>query len=762
MANKKVTVEVDIETNVEPSIAQLKELKKQLKSAAAGSDEFKKLANEIDDLEDKIKGARKGSADWVDTLQNAGGPLGMLGKGINSVKVAFSSFNTALKASIIGIIVAAVAGLAAAFSQNEGAMKKLQPLMIGLEKILGGIFRAFEPVLDLFIEMAMTALPYITKGIGVFYSVLFGLFSFIKNTAVGIGKILKGIFTLDFDSVSEGFNGLKNVIGDSVDAAKASFGRFEAGTKELTKTEKENLAARQKNNEEAAKKAEELRKAALDALKRDLDAKIKLETDKENTNKDTLKKLLDERYKAEIADKKLSDAEKLALQAEYAKKLEEAIKADEDAARKKRIAELDAAIQMETDKADTSYLTLKGLLDSRLQEELANTELGEQQKLSIRAKYAKQLEDAIKADNDKRKADTLKELQDGLGLAQGNLDKQLIAYEDFKTKITGIVGLTEKEKFDLVKTYQDAILKTITDNFAAQTLATEENYGEFKRFDAEYYAEKRANLAQAQTDLQTAYAAGTITEQEFNKNKAAFSKSNIEIDKLEGASKVEMVALAGNALGQLSELVGKDTVAGKAFAIAKATIDTYQSAVAAYKSLAGIPIVGPILGGIAAAAAIATGIATVKKIIAVQVPPTPAPTKIDTGSAGASAGASSGPIQVNAGGMADGGYVQGAGTNRSDSIPTMLSNGEYVINAKGTNTFGPILNAINDYGKQPQARFALGGQVSSKDAPSGGNASLIDILGEAMGKNPIKTYVVSQDMSTQQMFDRTTKSRSTI
>jgi len=382
--------------------------------------------------------------------------------------------------------------------------------------------------------------------------------------------------------------------------------------------------------------------------------------------------------------------------------------------------------------------------------------------LSIRAKYAKQLEDAIKADNDKRKADTLKELQDGLGLAQGNLDKQLIAYEDFKTKITGIVGLTEKEKFDLVKTYQDAILKTITDNFAAQTLATEENYGEFKRFDAEYYAEKRANLAQAQTDLQTAYAAGTITEQEFNKNKAAFSKSNIEIDKLEGASKVEMVALAGNALGQLSELVGKDTVAGKAFAIAKATIDTYQSAVAAYKSLAGIPIVGPILGGIAAAAAIATGIATVKKIIAVQVPPTPAPTKIDTGSAGASAGASSGPIQVNAGGMADGGYVQGAGTNRSDSIPTMLSNGEYVINAKGTNTFGPILNAINDYGKQPQARFALGGQVSSKDAPSGGNASLIDILGEAMGKNPIKTYVVSQDMSTQQMFDRTTKSRSTI
>ena len=758
MANKKIEVDVIIDSA--DSQQKLRELTKALKQLPAGTEDWKKVYGEIDGLKDRLAGARKGTDDWVDSLENAGGPLGIVGKGINSTKVAFSSFNTALKASIIGLIVSAVAGLAAAFSQNETAMKKLQPLMIGLEKILGGIFRAFEPILDAFIEMAMTVLPYITKGIGIFYSVLYGLFSFIKNTAVGVGKILKGIFTLDFDSVSEGWDGLKNAIGDSVDAAKASFGRYEAGTKELTKTEKENLAERQKNNDEAAKKAEEARKAALEALKRDLDAKIKLETDKETTNRDTLKKLLDERYKAEIADKKLSDAEKLVLQAEYAKKLEEAIKADEDAARKKRIAELDAAIQLEMDKAETSQTALKSLLDARMEEELANVELGEKQKQAIREKYAKQLADAIKTDNEKKKADTIKLLQDELSLAQGNLDAQLSAYENFKTKITGLVGVTEKEKADLVKTYQDQILKTITDNLTAQSTVTEEKYGDFKRFEDGYYADKRANLVQAQTDLQTAYAAGTITEQEFNKNKSAFSKANIEIDKQEAASKVEMVALAGNALGQLSEIVGKDTIAGKAFAIAKATIDTYQSAVAAYKSLAGIPVVGPILGGIAAAAAIATGIATVKKIVAVQVPPTPTAQKIDTGGTGGNA--SSGPIQVNAGGRADGGYVQGPGTSRSDSIPSMLSNGEFVVNANGTKTFGPILNAINAYGKQPQARFALGGQVSSQNAPSGGNASLIDILGDAMSKNPIKTYVVSQDMSTQQMFDRTIKSRSTI
>jgi hypothetical protein len=758
MANKKIEVDVIIDSA--DSQQKLRELTKALKQLPAGTEDWKKVYGEIDGLKDRLAGARKGTDDWVDSLENAGGPLGLVGKGINSTKVAFSSFNTALKASIIGLVVSAVAGLAAAFSQNEGAMKKLQPLMIGLEKILGGIFRAFEPVLDMFIELATSALPYITKGIGIFYSVLFGLFSFVKNVGVGVGKILKGIFTLDWDSVTEGYDSIKNSIGDSVDAAKASFGRFEAGTKELTKTEKEELEKRNKNNKDAKSEKDKIAKEELEALKRDLDAKIKIETDKENTSRENLKKLLDARYAAEISDKKLSDDEKLALQAEYAKKLEDAIKADEEAARKKRIAELDAAIQLEIDKAETSQTALKSLLEARMQEELANTELGEQQKLAIKAKYAKQLDDAIKADNEKKKSDTIKALQDELSLAQGNLDKQLTAYDNFKTKITGLVGVTEKEKADLVKTYQDQILKTITDNLTNQGTITEEKYGDFKRFEEGYYADKRASLAQAQTDLQTAYAAGTITEQEFNKNKAAFAKANVEIDKQEAASKVEMVALAGNALGQLSEIVGKDTIAGKAFAIAKATIDTYQSAVAAYKSLAGIPVVGPILGGIAAAAAIATGIATVKKIVAVQVPPTPTAQKVDTGGAGA--GASSGPIQVNAGGRADGGYVQGPGTGRSDSIPSMLSNGEFVVNANGTKTFGPILNAINAYGKQPQARFALGGQVASQNAPSGGNASLIDILGDAMSKNPIKTYVVSQDMSTQQMFDRTIKSRSTI
>ncbi len=52
----------------------------------------------------------------------------------------------------------------------------------------------------------------------------------------------------------------------------------------------------------------------------------------------------------------------------------------------------------------------------------------------------------------------------------------------------------------------------------------------------------------------------------------------------------------------------------KAANIAQATVDTYASAVSAYKSLSGIAVVGPVLGGIAAAAAVSAGLLNIKKI----------------------------------------------------------------------------------------------------------------------------------------------------
>jgi hypothetical protein len=337
---KKVEVEIDVKSNLGESIADLKELKKQLKQTAAGSEEFKKLYNQIDDLEDKIKGAKGASADWIDSLESAGGPLGMLGAGLNKVKVAFTSFNGAMKASIIGIVVTAIGGLVAAFSQTDGAMKKLEPLMIAFQRILGGIFEALTPLIDSFIDLATKALPYVTDGVKIFYSTLVALFTLVKEAGAGIGKVLKGVFTLDMDSIKEGYAQLTGTWDKTVQAYDDTATRFEAGTKKLTKIEKEN----QKDRKEAADKALQeklkqleaedkldearLNKLKAEALETAFSEEQKLAVEQSFYEKSYQLKLKDiedkqKLYKADSVEYKALEAEKLNLQAEGISKARE-------------------------------------------------------------------------------------------------------------------------------------------------------------------------------------------------------------------------------------------------------------------------------------------------------------------------------------------------------------------------------------------------------------------------------------------------------
>lgn len=74
------------------------------------------------------------------------------------------------------------------------------------------------------------------------------------------------------------------------------------------------------------------------------------------------------------------------------------------------------------------------------------------------------------------------------------------------------------------------------------------------------------------------------------------------------------IDMAASTFGKMASILGEESKAGKAFATAQATIDTFKAANSAYASMAGIPIVGPALGAAAAAAAVVAGIANVKKI----------------------------------------------------------------------------------------------------------------------------------------------------
>ena len=71
---------------------------------------------------------------------------------------------------------------------------------------------------------------------------------------------------------------------------------------------------------------------------------------------------------------------------------------------------------------------------------------------------------------------------------------------------------------------------------------------------------------------------------------------------------------------------------------------------------------------------------------------------------------------------ATGGYISGPGTGTSDSIPAMLSNGEYVIRSAAVNMIGrPALDALNA-GRVPE--FSGGGSVDDTIAAAAGGDSI--------------------------------------
>ena len=152
---------------------------------------------------------------------------------------------------------------------------------------------------------------------------------------------------------------------------------------------------------------------------------------------------------------------------------------------------------------------------------------------------------------------------------------------------------------------------------------------------------------------------------------------------------------ASESLENMKQIMGEETNAGKAAAVAQATINTYSAATAALDD-APVPF-----NFVLAATTIAAGLQNINKILTVQEPQ-----------------------------LAQGGLVGGYGTGTSDSVSARLSKGESVINARSTRMFKPLLSAINEAG---------GGRSFASGEGVGGTT---------MGV--VKAFVVADDMTKQQ------------
>jgi hypothetical protein len=727
MAQKQeIDVRIKAILDAGPSVAGLKELKKLQKEVGAGSSEFKKAQAGINDFNDSIKTAKGQSQDWIDTLGSLPGPLGGIGRGLDTFTSSTNKLGLAFKGLGIGLIVSAVGALTAAFSQNEKMTKKLEPLMIGFEKILGGIFAILEPVIDLFIDLAIQALPAVTKGIGVFYSALFGLYTFVKDVFVGVGKTLIGVFTLDLGLIREGWGQLTNSITTGVDAGLQAYDRFEEGSNQLTKTEKKNAEERNKAIESEAEKRKKVIDEINEYIAKGVEARGKTQQEELDSAKAT--------YDSLMAKARKYGLDTVAITKSYNEQVAAINKTYEDKEKERLQKEFDDKLKKQQDANNLFLNQQKANLDQ------AKVLYGEN------SAEARKAQDEIFASQKKALDDekTLLESKKTLTDAERNRLAQ-IAIDQQNLTTTIITENNKRVASDVETALKTAQAKKLEqDQIFADKMAAAE--GDFQ-LQQQILDDK---IAQDEAFYQKQLANEKLTaeqrkklEEEYTKTKQANADAQAAIDQKKFDNQQKLLQATSQILKFAAQELGEQTFAGKALAAAASLIDTYGAITAVLKNAGKGPQGG--IPGFAIAQAVATGLVGFKAVSNILKTPVPSPS--------GGGGASERPR-----GLALGGMVSGPGSGRSDLVPAMLSNGESVINAQSTAMFKPLLSSINAIGGG--RRFADGGVALGSFSTDQAFSQLQTTL--ATQQAPIKTYVVSSDMTNQQMLDRNIKDRSTL
>jgi hypothetical protein len=254
--------------------------------------------------------------------------------------------------------------------------------------------------------------------------------------------------------------------------------------------------------------------------------------------------------------------------------------------------------------------------DAQTNRRIANAERDANKAEKDRENSAKKAEEAQqKADAaaqkraDKRKADLDEINKFTADATKANLDA---AKSDQQVELDNI-ELKYKAQIALAKKYN----KDATQIIEAQK--NEENLVNTKyiqlELDAEQLKQDKLNeLAEAQKTKDAQNAADKAAA-----DKAA-ADAEIALAQLTRDQKIEAAQAVSNTFAQLANLLGEQTAAGKAAAIAAATIETFLSAQKAYSATVGIPFVGPVLAPINAGIAIAAGIKNIKAITSVKTP----------------------------------------------------------------------------------------------------------------------------------------------
>jgi hypothetical protein len=276
-----------------------------------------------------------------------------------------------------------------------------------------------------------------------------------------------------------------------------------------------------------------------------------------------------------------------------------------------------SAADLQTKIAELQKNLEKGSLSPQ-QREKRNTE--------IKALEDKAAAEAIQREKDKAAAlesirqaliDTEDERRnEELRKIQANYDAQIALAEQYYGKESETVLALKQAQKDALDAQEakfkeeDRLKAEEASKKAAEKLALD------KENDLLSFEEQRAVIAQSEALL---LEDETINEKDRTDLLKTYSDKRKEIDEGEKEAKIKTLDDTENALNQLSNIAGESTVAGKGFAIASATLNTYRGVSDALAATTVTPF-ETALKFINAAAILTNGLRNVKKIVSVKIP----------------------------------------------------------------------------------------------------------------------------------------------
>ena len=421
----------------------------------------------------------------------------------------------------------------------------------------------------------------------------------IAAIVLGLTALFKAFQSTDegADLLEQTMAGLSNVltvIRDRVMKFADAYVKFFSGDfKGALKTAKEavsgfgsEIADEFRKGAEAAKLLQEVNDAMVSLsvtrakLNRDLARSKELLTD-ENATYAEKKKAIEDIRQAEGAytDEALANARKRLRAAQLDRKLS----GDE---RNKAIADAKIAVlELETESAQVQR-------SANRQQKQLNAQLAADQKEKDDAHLAR-----LKEREEKEKEHYQKLLKEAEEFFKNAADAEIKAKEELQKQIDNLNKNLPEDPFQKELRKQKEVLN-----------ATYENN------DLKLQAIIDYNSSLLENEM--------LTEEERTALQKANSEARTKIAETEAEARVQAAQFAANALGIVSDLIGRDSAEGKAVAIAATTIATYAAAQQAFLQAQKNPvsIIGPAYPYIQAGLAIVQGLNQVKQIASVKLP----------------------------------------------------------------------------------------------------------------------------------------------